>query len=132
MILSGIGWRNGLRQFAAGCEVLEAASGVDSLRVLDERGLAPSLVFTAFQVGDMNAIELLGRLRQSAWLRQPPAIIVDDDISDRAIVDCYRLGAAGFLRKPVLGYELREAIRDFSRAAFNRSGEDFASEYRAA
>jgi CheY-like chemotaxis protein len=80
----------------------------------------------------MNAIELLGRLRQSAWLRQPPAIIVDDDISDRAIVDCYRLGAAGFLRKPVIGYELREAIRDFSRAAFSRAGDDFETNTRAA
>jgi CheY-like chemotaxis protein len=123
---------NGLRQFVPGSSVIEAASGLDAVRLLDERGIAPSLVFTTFQLSDMIAIELLGRLRQTPWLQRPPAMIVDEEISDRAVVDCYRLGAAGFLRKPVLGVELREAVRDFSRAAFLRSASTFAGETRAA
>jgi CheY-like chemotaxis protein len=110
----------GLKQFDPGCEVLEAATGGEALAALESRAASPSLIFMGYRVGDMNAIELLGRIRQVAWLQQPPAILVDDDISDKAIVDCHRLGAAAFLRKPVLGYELREALQDFTRPAFER------------
>jgi CheY-like chemotaxis protein len=110
----------GLRQFVPGAEVIEAHSGLETIRALHERGASPSLIFTAFRLGDMNAIELLGRIRQVGWLQQPGAMVVDDDISDRAIIDCYRLGAAGFLKKPVMGFELREALRDFSRPATER------------
>jgi CheY-like chemotaxis protein len=110
----------GLRQFVPGAEVIESDSGLDAIRALQERGASPSLIFTAFRLGDMNAVELLGRIRQIAWLQQAGAMIVDDDISDRAIIDCYRLGAAGFLTKPVMGFELREALRDFSRPAIER------------
>jgi CheY-like chemotaxis protein len=109
-----------LKQFMPGCEVLEAATGGAALAALEARAASPSLIFMGYRAGDMNAIELLGRIRQVAWLQQPPAILVDDDISDKAIVDCYRLGAAAFLRKPVLGYELREALQDFARPAFER------------
>jgi CheY-like chemotaxis protein len=109
-----------LRQFVPGAEVMEAATGLEAIRMLHERGATPSLIFSAFRLGDMNAIELLGRIRQIAWLQQPGAMIVDDDISDRAVIDCYRLGAAGFLKKPVMGFELREALRDFARPAVER------------
>jgi CheY-like chemotaxis protein len=109
-----------LRQLAPGAEVLEADSGLEAIRALHERGASPSLIFSSFRLGDMSAIELLGRLRQIAWLQQPGAMIVDDDISDRAVIDCYRLGAAGFLKKPVMGLELREALRDFARPAVER------------
>jgi CheY-like chemotaxis protein len=109
-----------LKQFVPGCEALEAATGAEALAALEARAASPSLIFSGYRLGDMNALELLGRIRQAAWLQQPPAILVDDDISDRAIVDCYRLGAAAFLRKPVLGYELREALEDYSRPAFER------------
>jgi CheY-like chemotaxis protein len=122
----------GLRQFVPGSDVIEAANGLDAIRALDERGVAPSLVFTTFQLSDMNAVELLGRLRQTAWLQLPPAMIVDDDIADRHVIDCYRLGASGFLRKPVLGFELREAVKDFSRASFTRTGNGQSGERLAA
>jgi len=122
----------GLRQFVPGSKVTEAGSGLEALQALEQGGVAPSLVFTTFELSDMNALEFLGRLRQTAWLQRPPAMIVDEDIADRAVIDCYRLGASGFLRKPVLGFELREAVRDFSRAALLRSEPSVDMEIRAA
>lgn len=77
----------------------------------------PSMLFTAFETADLTAIELLGALRERRWLAATPVAVVSEPVSDRTMVQTYRLGAAVFLEKPVAMHELREAIREHSRGA---------------
>lgn len=94
-------------------EILRATSGEAALSLVEGRRVVPSMVFLAFDLADMNAIQFLGYLRERRWLDRAPACLLTDPIDDRLIVTCYRLGAAAFLTKPVRLHELRETIRDF-------------------
>lgn len=105
-----------------GAEVLTATSGQGAIALLEERKLAPSLIFLEFNLPDMNGIEFLGKVRQTRWLSQVPVAMLSEAVEDRHIVSCYRLGLCAFLTKPVQAFELRETLRDFSRPSQHLSG----------
>jgi DNA-binding response OmpR family regulator len=90
-----------------------AASGEAALELMEERRLAPSLVFCAFELPGMSGLELLGEMRKRRWLDRVPVAIISEPVSDRQVVASYRLGACAFLTRPVRPFELREAVRDF-------------------
>jgi CheY-like chemotaxis protein len=93
-----------------------ACTGVgEALDALIALRAVPSMLFTAFETADGNAIELLAAIRDSGWLSGTPVTVVTGPIADRLMVQTYRLGAAAFLGKPVAFHELRETLRDHSR-----------------
>jgi CheY-like chemotaxis protein len=107
-----------LKTLSVGAEILTAPSGEAGLEMLHTRRVMPSLVFLDFDLGDaMSGIEFLGRVRQTRWLDRVPIAMLSEPVADRFVVTSYRLGVCAFLTKPVRGYELREAIRDFAQPA---------------
>lgn len=95
--------------------ILRTTGAAELLDELIQLRVTPSMLFTAFETADLNAIELLGALRERRWLATTPVGVVSEPVSDRTMVQTYRLGAAVFLEKPVALHELREAIREHSR-----------------
>jgi len=106
-----------LQGASPGAEVIEAASGEAALQLLEERRLAPSMLFTALELPGMTGLELLGEIRHRRWLERVPVAMLSEPVSDRQVVSSYRLGACVFLTQPVRARELQEAVRDFGRAA---------------
>ncbi len=106
-----------LRLLEPVAEVLSADSGEAAIRLLEERRLVPSLIFTDFGMPGMNGIEFLGQVRQRRWLERAPVAILSEPVADRHVLSCYRLGVCAFLTKPARAHELRETIRDFARPA---------------
>src|SRR5512142_893144 len=106
-----------LHAIERGAEVLTASSGQEALSLLEEKRVVPSLTFVEFAMPEMNAIELLGKIRQQRWLELAPVAISADVARDRDVVSCYRLGACAFLTRPVQLHELRETVRDYARPA---------------
>ena len=101
-----------------GSEVLKADSGETALEMLFERRLVPSLIFLDFKMGNgMNGLQFLGHIREAHWLEGVPVAMVTEPVKDSELVTCYRMGICSFLSKPVQGFELREAIRDFAQPA---------------
>lgn len=101
-----------------GAEIIKAASGEAALETLFARRVVPSLIFLDFKMGSgMNGLQLLGQLRQTRWLEGVPIAMLTEPVQDRDLVTFYRLGICSLLTKPVHGFELREAIRDFSQPA---------------
>jgi two-component system response regulator len=96
-------------------EVLVAADGDSALALLTERRVAPSLVCLDYALGGRNGIEILSEIRTQRWLERVPVVMLTEPIADRLVVNCYRLGAAAFLTKPVSTYELKETVRDFAQ-----------------
>jgi DNA-binding response OmpR family regulator len=96
-----------------GSQALYAASAEAALELLEERRLAPSIIFSAFELPGMSGLELLGEMRERRWLDRVPVAIISEPVSDRQVVASYRLGACAFLTRPVRPLELREAVRDF-------------------
>ena len=107
-----------VKALSVGAEILTARTGETALEILHSRRVMPSLVFLDFDLGEaMTGIEFLARVRQTRWLDRVPIAMLTEPVADREVVTSYRLGVCAFLTKPVRGYELREAIRDFAQPA---------------
>ncbi len=100
-----------------GWEVLGAGSGPGGLALLEDRRIAPSLIFADFAMPGMNMIQFLGAVRGRRWLDGVRVAVLTGSAADRDIVTCYRLGACAFASKPVNRHELRAVIGDWSRPA---------------
>ncbi len=101
-----------------GAEVLKATGGEAALDLLIARRVIPSLIFLDFKLdAGMNGLQFLGQVRRERWLDGVPVAMLAKPVRDRDLIASYRLGICSFLTKPVHGFELREAIRDFAQPA---------------
>ena len=97
----------------AGFGVLTAASGRDALEILQ---LQPcDVVLSELGLPDSSGLDLLRHLR-----RQPygiPFIVMTRYATVQSAVQAFRLGAADYVEKPVIGEVLLQAVRSAVRAA---------------
>jgi two-component system chemotaxis response regulator CheY len=103
--------RNALESDArssAGVDVVEASSGFEALRLLP-RG-PYDLVITDINMPDINGLELIRFVRQSAHHRQIAVLIISTQSAERDKKRGLALGADGFLAKPFSPEALREAV----------------------
>src|SRR6266511_305392 len=89
-------------------DIVEASSGFDALRLLP-RG-AYDLVITDINMPDINGLELIRFVRQSAHLRGVALLIISTQAAERDIDRGLKLGANAFLAKPFTPEALRSAV----------------------
>ena len=89
------------------CEVLEAASGFEALKVLPARRV--DLIVTDINMPDINGLELLGFLRANPNYRGIPVLIITTEHSAEDRKRGLELGARDYLVKPFSAAQLREA-----------------------
>lgn len=99
-------------------EVVEAASGFDALRLLPRSSY--DLVITDINMPDINGLELVRFVRQSAHLKRVALLIISTQSSERDKARAMALGADAFLRKPFTPELLRDAV---SRSLDGRSSQ---------
>lgn len=90
-----------------GCEVIEASSGFEAMRLLP-RG-PYDLIVTDINMGDINGLELIQFVRKSEHHRSTPLIIISTQHTERDVERGLALGANGFIAKPFSPDELRAA-----------------------
>jgi two-component system chemotaxis response regulator CheY len=98
----------GAEELGGDVEIAEAASGFDALRLLP-RG-AYDLVITDINMPDINGLELIRFVRQSAHHRQIAVLIISTQSAERDKKRGLALGADGFLAKPFTPEALRDAV----------------------
>jgi len=89
-------------------EIVEAASGFDALRLLPRS--AYDLVITDINMPDINGLELIRFVRQSAHHRQIAVLIISTQSSERDRKRGLALGADAFLAKPFSPEDIRGAV----------------------
>jgi two-component system, chemotaxis family, chemotaxis protein CheY len=97
-------------EFAArsgGCEVLEASSGFDAMRLLP-RG-PYDLIITDINMTDINGLELIRFIRKSAHHATTPLLVISTLRGEQDVERGLALGANGYLGKPFTPEQLREA-----------------------
>jgi two-component system chemotaxis response regulator CheY len=106
-----------------GCEVVEASSGFDAMRLLP-RG-PYDLIVTDINMTDINGLELIRFIRKSAHHSDTPLVVIStlrgEHDADRAIA----LGANVYLPKPFTPEQLRSTcstLLETSRPAARESG----------
>jgi len=89
-----------------GCDVTEAASGFDAMRLLP-RG-PYQLIITDLNMADINGLELIHFIRRSEHHRSTPLVIISTLASERDIERGLNLGANAYLPKPFTPEQLRD------------------------
>jgi two-component system chemotaxis response regulator CheY len=98
----------GDEELGAAIEIVEASSGFDALRLLPRNTY--DLVITDINMPDINGLELIRVVRQSAHLRNVALLIISTQSSERDRQRGLALGANDFLAKPFTPELLREAV----------------------
>ncbi|MFQ5790632.1 MAG: sigma-54-dependent transcriptional regulator, partial [Acidobacteriota bacterium] len=80
-----------------GFEMLEAATGADALRTVENE--RPDLVFLDIKMPGMDGLEVLGELKEKAG--QVPVIIISGHGNVQTAVQATKLGAFDFIEKPL-------------------------------
>jgi len=94
-----------------GCEVVEAASGFEAMRLLPRASY--DLIITDINMTDINGLELIAFIRKSEHHRSTPLIIISTQSTERDIERGIALGANAYLPKPFTVEELREVSRPY-------------------
>jgi two-component system chemotaxis response regulator CheY len=88
-----------------GCEVIEASSGFDAMRLLP-RG-PYGLIITDINMADINGLELVHFIRRSEHHRNTPLLIISTLRAETDIERGLALGANEYLTKPFTPEQLR-------------------------
>lgn len=71
----------------------------------------PKLVLLDLKLGGTSGLELLGRLKSDARTRAVPVVVMSSSREPRDIAESYRLGANGYVVKPVDFDRFRDVAR---------------------
>ncbi|MEE3999217.1 response regulator [Tenacibaculum sp. FZY0031] len=79
--------------------ITQANNGKEALSLL-EKGL-PNIILLDLNMPDTNGIEFLTILKSDDKLKHIPTIVLTTSDNDKDISECYRLGIAGYVLKPL-------------------------------
>jgi len=94
----------------AGFNVLEASDGAVALKAL-QAGKKPDLIITDINMPNMGGIEFIGKARAVAGLRFIPILALTTESQQTKRDEAKKLGATGWLLKPVSGTDLNKIIK---------------------
>jgi two-component system chemotaxis response regulator CheY len=98
-----------------GCEVVEATSGFDAMRLLPRASY--DLIVTDINMADINGLELIHFIRKSEHHRGTPLVIISTQNTERDIERGLALGANAYLPKPFTAEQLKDLVRRYLSGA---------------
>ncbi len=84
--------------------IVEANNGEEALKVLQKKDELPDIILLDLNMPKLNGIEFLNILKKDDVLKYIPTIILTTSNNQRDLLECYRIGIAGYVLKP-LKYE---------------------------
>lgn len=93
-----------------GFEVETAGDGVQALNKI-EAGIKPDLIITDINMPNMNGLELISKVRALQGFRFTPIIILTTESQAAKADEAKRVGATGWLKKPVESATLNTALK---------------------
>jgi CheY-like chemotaxis protein len=85
-------------------QILEAENGEVAITMLKEKMAIPDIVILDLNMPKLNGIEFLRILKNDEILKYIPAIVLTTSNNHSDILECYKIGIAGYVLKP-LRYE---------------------------
>jgi CheY-like chemotaxis protein len=85
-------------------KITEANNGEDALRILEEKENTPDIIVLDLNMPKLNGLEFLDILKEDVVLKYIPTIILTTSDNLKDILECYTIGIAGYIQKP-LKYE---------------------------
>jgi len=85
-------------------QITEAENGEKALEILKKKDQLPDIIFLDLNMPKINGIEFLKILKSDSVLKYIPTIILTTSANHKDVLECYRIGIAGYIIKP-LRYE---------------------------
>ncbi|MCA0152073.1 response regulator [Winogradskyella vincentii] len=84
--------------------IKEANNGEEALKLLEQKDNLPDIILLDLNMPKINGIEFLKILKADDRLKYIPTIILTTSNNQRDLLECYKVGIAGYILKP-LKYE---------------------------
>ncbi|MDG2433660.1 response regulator [Flavobacterium sp.] len=84
--------------------IIEANNGEDALSILKVKEIIPDIIILDLNMPKLNGIEFLTILKKDEVLKYIPSIILTTSNNYTDVLECYKIGIAGYVLKP-LKYE---------------------------
>lgn len=86
--------------------LIEAQNGKDAIEMLqDGENIRPDIIFLDLNMPKINGIEFLKIVKSNESLKYIPTIILTTSNNKKDLMECYKIGIAGYILKP-LKYEM--------------------------
>jgi len=85
-------------------QLSEAKNGEDALQVLRDKSKLPDIILLDLNMPKINGIEFLKILKNDPVLKYIPTVILTTSNNHNDVKQCYEIGIAGYILKP-LKYE---------------------------
>lgn len=85
-------------------KITEANNGEQALDLLKQKDNLPDVILLDLNMPKINGIEFLKILKEDERLKYIPTIILTTSNNQRDLLECYKIGIAGYVLKP-LKYE---------------------------
>ena len=84
--------------------IVEANNGEEALKILQKKDELPDIILLDLNMPKLNGIEFLNILKKDVVLKYIPTIILTTSNNQKDLLECYKIGIAGYVLKP-LKYE---------------------------
>ena len=93
-------------------KIIEAINGEEALMVLKVKEVIPDIIILDLNMPKINGIEFLGILKEDENLKYIPAVILTTSNNRKDVLECYRIGIAGYLIKPLKYEDYTDRIKN--------------------
>lgn len=82
-------------------KIVEANNGEEALTILKVKEVIPDIIILDLNMPKINGMEFLTILKADEYLKYIPAIILTTSNNRKDVLECYKIGIAGYLLKPL-------------------------------
>lgn len=84
--------------------IIEANNGAEALEILQKKEELPDIILLDLNMPKISGIEFLSILKSDDVLKYLPTIVLTTSNNHKDVLECYKIGIAGYVIKP-LKYE---------------------------
>ncbi len=92
-------------------KIIEANNGEEAIGILERNDVIPDIIILDLNMPRINGIEFLKILKDDDYLKYIPAIILTTSNNHRDVLECYKIGIAGYVLKPLKYEDYLERIK---------------------
>ncbi|WMI65419.1 response regulator [Aestuariibaculum sp. YM273] len=81
--------------------IIEANNGEDALELLEKNENLPDIILLDLNMPKINGVEFLTILKNNEVLKYVPTIILTTSSNQKDLLECYKIGIAGYVLKPL-------------------------------
>ncbi|MDB9781806.1 response regulator [Winogradskyella sp.] len=82
-------------------QINEASNGEEALKILQKKDNLPDIILLDLNMPKISGIEFLKILKLDERLKYIPTIVLTTSNNQRDLLECYKIGIAGYVLKPL-------------------------------